>query len=97
MKRGNFCLSFAPQKNSLVKKMAIDEILEEVRSNRAAHAAKFHYDLRAIYEDLKKSEKEHILTGHPFVEPPAQQTPANKPLHRTTAPQQLINGHGSDR
>lgn len=28
------------------------------------HAAKFGYGLRAIYADLKKSEAEHIATGH---------------------------------
>jgi hypothetical protein len=34
-----------------------DEIVEEVRKNREAYAAKFNFDLQAIYEDLKKSEK----------------------------------------
>lgn len=72
--------------------MAIDEIIEEVRLNREAHAAKFNHELRAIYEDLKKSEKEHIHMGHPFVEPPVKQTPANKSLHRTTAPLSLRSG-----
>lgn len=70
-----------------------DEIIEEVRANREAHATKFNYDLRAIYEDLKKSERERIATGHPFVEPPRfigllpiEQASANNPLHRTTTP-----------
>ena len=66
--------------------MMIDEIIEEVRANREAHAAAFNYDLRAIYEDLKKSEIEHIHMGHPFVEPTLKQASANKSLHRTTAP-----------
>lgn len=30
-----------------------DEIITEVRAIREAHAAKFNYDLRAIFEDLK--------------------------------------------
>ena len=34
-----------------------DEIVEEVRKRREAYAAKFNFDLQAIYEDLKKSEK----------------------------------------
>ena len=34
-----------------------DEIVEEVRKNREAYAAKFNFDLQAIYEDLKKAEK----------------------------------------
>lgn len=66
--------------------MVIDEIIEEIRANREAHAAKFDYDLRAIYEDLKRSEMEHIKMGHPFVEPAAKQQSDKKPLHRTTAP-----------
>ncbi len=69
--------------------MVIDEIIDEIRANREAHAAKFNYDLRAIYEDLKRSEIEHINMGHPFVEPPAKQESANKSLHRTTAPLSL--------
>jgi hypothetical protein len=54
--------------------MLSDEIVNEVRAVREAHAAKFNYDLRSIYEDLKKSETERIAAGHPFVSPPA--TPA---------------------
>jgi hypothetical protein len=34
-----------------------DPIVEEVRKNREAYAAKFNYDLMAMYEDLKKAEK----------------------------------------
>ena len=34
-----------------------DEIVEEVRRNREAYAAKFHFDLQAMYEDLKKAER----------------------------------------
>lgn len=39
--------------------MINDPIVEEVRKERDAHAAKFNYDLRAIYEDLKKQEKKN--------------------------------------
>ena len=34
-----------------------DEIVEEVRKQREAYAAKFDFDLQAMYEDLKKAEK----------------------------------------
>ncbi len=52
--------------------MLDDEIVDEVRAVREAHAAKFGYNLRAIYEDLKKSEAEHIAAGHPFIAPPSE-------------------------
>ena len=34
-----------------------DEIIEEVRKVRDEYAAKFDYDLDAIYKDIKKQEK----------------------------------------
>ncbi len=34
-----------------------DEFIEEVRKVRDEYAAKFDYDLDAIYEDIKKQEK----------------------------------------
>lgn len=34
-----------------------DPIVEEVRRVRDAYAARFNYDLRAIYRDLKEKEK----------------------------------------
>jgi len=34
-----------------------DHIVEEVRKARQEHAARFNYDLRAIYNDLKTTEK----------------------------------------
>jgi hypothetical protein len=46
-----------------------DEIIEEVYAIRDAHASKFRYDLRAICEDLKKMEAEHIAAGQPFIAP----------------------------
>jgi hypothetical protein len=35
-----------------------DPIVEEIRGAREEHAARFGYDLRAIYDDLKESEKQ---------------------------------------
>ena len=34
-----------------------DPIVDEVRRARDAYAARFNYDLRAIYRDLKEREK----------------------------------------
>lgn len=63
--------------------MLDDEIVDEVRAIRDAHATKFGYDPRAIYEDLKKSEAEHIAAGHPFVPPPSALPAPNSTLQRT--------------
>ena len=35
-----------------------DEIVEETRQARDEYAAKFNYDLDAIYRDLKKQEEQ---------------------------------------
>jgi len=63
--------------------MLNDEIVDEVRAIRDAHAAKFGYDLRAIYEDLKKSEAAHIAAGHPFVPTPSAPSAPDSALQRT--------------
>ncbi len=36
-----------------------DEIVEETRQARDQYAAKFNYDLEAIYRDLKKQEEQN--------------------------------------
>jgi hypothetical protein len=41
-----------------------DPIVEEVRQVREAYAARFDYDLQAIYQDLKEQEKR---SGRKFV------------------------------
>ena len=57
--------------------MLTDGIIEKVRANREAHAKKFNYNLRAIYDDLKKSEKRRIQQGHLSIEPTAKITNEN--------------------
>lgn len=42
--------------------MKEDPIIEEIRQIREAHAAKFNYDLWAIYKDIKESEKKSTRT-----------------------------------
>jgi len=44
--------------------MQDDPIVEEVRRVREAYAAKFNYDLDAIFQDLKRQERE---SGRTFV------------------------------
>jgi hypothetical protein len=38
--------------------MWTDEIVEETRKTREEYAARFNYDLEAIYEDLKRQEQQ---------------------------------------
>lgn len=38
--------------------MMDDPIVDEIRKIRDAHAARFNYDLEAIYRDIKEREKE---------------------------------------
>ena len=51
--------------------MWADPIVEEVRKVREAHAAKFHYDLREIYRDLKEKEKRSNWKLAPITAPAA--------------------------
>lgn len=53
-----------------------DPIVDEVRRVRDEHAARFNYDLRAIFLDIKKREKER---GLEFVDGVARQ-PAPAPI-----------------
>jgi hypothetical protein len=48
-----------------------DPIVDEVRQVRDAHAARFNYDLDAIYRDIKEQEKK---SGHQFVDGVARAT-----------------------
>lgn len=58
-----------------------DPILEEIRAIREAHAAKFNYDVDAMFDDLERRERE---SGHEFVSfppkliDPAEPAPAAK-------------------
>ena len=59
-----------------------DEIVDVVRAVRDTHAAKFGYDLQAIYAELKKSEAALMAAGHPFIPAPERPVP-NAALQRT--------------
>lgn len=58
-----------------------DPIVAAVRQIRAEHAAKFHYDLQAIYRDLKEKEKN---SGRTYVRYPPRicEPAAHEPRHQ---------------
>lgn len=59
-----------------------DPIVDEVRRVRDAHAARFNYDLRAIFLDIKNRENER---GLHFVDGVARQLAPNQALQPTEA------------
>ena len=59
-----------------------DPIVDDVRTVRDAHAARFNYDVMAIFLDIKKREKER---GLDFVDGVARQPVSNKTLSSTEA------------
>ena len=59
-----------------------DPIVDEVRRVRDAHAARFNYDLHAIFLDIKKRERER---GLHFILGVARQTLPNQALQPTEA------------
>lgn len=59
-----------------------DPIVDEVRRVRDAHAARFNYDLDAIFQDIKEREKRSGLT---FVGGIARQPMPNPALLPTGA------------
>ncbi len=54
-----------------------DPIVDEVRRVRDAHAAKFNYDLDAIFQDIKEQEK---ISGLKFVSYPPRRAEPNQTL-----------------
>ena len=52
--------------------MIDDPIVEEVRAHRQAHAARFNYDLAAIFADLIEREKH---SSRPVVNRPPRRIP----------------------
>ena len=57
-----------------------DPFVDEIRQYRDAHAARFNYDLKAIYEDIKRREKERErTTGRKFIAPPRCISPESAP------------------
>ena len=59
-----------------------DPIVDEVRRVRDAHAARFNYDLDAIFQDIKEREKK---SGLKFVQGVARQPVPNQAPQPTGA------------
>ncbi len=58
-----------------------DPIVEEIRRVRDTHAARFNYDLDAIFNDIKEQEGN---SGHKFVSGASRQTsPSTAPPSST--------------
>ncbi len=56
-----------------------DPIVDEVRRVRDAYAARFNYDLRAIYRDLKEKEKRSGRKVVSYAEDTADVEPSQVP------------------
>lgn len=59
-----------------------DPIIDEVRRVRDEHAARFNYDLDAIFRDIKDQE---LKSGHEFVSFPSRKAEPNRSLQPTGA------------
>ena len=62
--------------------MTDDPIVAEIRKVRHAHAAKFNNDVAAIFEDIRRQEKEsgrqYVSYPPRRIEPPAKASPPKK-------------------
>jgi hypothetical protein len=71
-----------------------DPIVDEVRRIRDAHAARFNYDLDAIFRDIKEREKK---SGLMFVQGVARQSVPNQALQPTGAAISVSQGSESPK
>lgn len=71
-----------------------DPIVDEVRRVRDAHAARFNYDLDAIFQDIKEREKK---SGLKFVQGIARQPVPNQALQPTGAAISVSPGSESSK
>ena len=51
--------------------MTRDPVVREVRDARERHAARFRHDLKAIFADLKRTERSRGVRGATIVAPPS--------------------------
>lgn len=59
-----------------------DPIVDEIRRIRDAHAARFNYDLDAIFLDIKEQERK---SGYKFISGAARQAVPSEPQQPTGA------------
>ncbi len=69
--------------------MIDDPIVEEVRSHRQAHAARYNYDIEAIFGALLEREKN---SSRPVVNRPPRRITENP---KVDIPPQFVLGHNS--
>ena len=70
-----------------------DEIITEVRAIKDGIGAKFNYDLRALFEEIKRGEAELQAKGVPLIPPPADPASlSNSALQRGKARGRLAAG-----
>ena len=67
-----------------------DPIVDEVRHARDAYAARFDYDLRAIFRDLKEQEKRSGRKFVSYANDAAESSPNHAP--RPTGPATAVSG-----
>jgi len=68
-----------------------DEIIAEVRDIKDAIGAKFNYDLRALFEEIKRGEAELQAKGIHLVRPPSN--PAS--LHYSALQRGKVRGRSN--
>ncbi len=67
-------------------KTPIDPIIYEVRAVREAHAARFNYDMAAIFQDIRAMQEK---SGREYVRYPARHVVASDVKHK-------LSGEGVD-
>jgi hypothetical protein len=73
-----------------------DPIVDEVRRVRDAHAARFNYDLDAIFRDIKEQEKKSGRTFVSFTPPGFQVGPELPSAEMVAAVSGCIRSHPAD-
>ncbi len=63
--------------------MLNDDIVDEIRVIRENHAAQFNFNLRAIFEDLKKLEAKRLADGRIFITPSTTFNPSHSKLQHS--------------
>jgi hypothetical protein len=62
-----------------------DPIVDEVRRVRGEHAARFHYDLWAIFRDIKEQQERSGLKFVSFADEPPQELPLGSDVASPTS------------